>query len=154
MKRVVSVGLSACLFLSAGCRSGAERAGERRTQVEVGMTRDEVEERLGEPDGWQENVGGHEVWAYAYKPNVGTFVVWRTVDLAVITVVAATAVGILYLIAGLCRNGISGWPSSSSAPSTTPPSPTRDVRFQRFVFRIGFDRESGRVAFVSSPIPE
>ncbi|HEU4339666.1 MAG TPA: hypothetical protein VFS19_06320 [Planctomycetota bacterium] len=154
MKRMACAGLSTCLLLSsAGCQSGAERAGLHRQLVEVGMTRDEVEVRLGEPDGWEENVSGYEVWAYSYRPNAGTFIVWRTVDAVELTVKVALVLTLFVGLVALSRGGLTHYPdlSPSWGPQENPP---RGGAYQRFVFRIGFNPETGRVAYVSSPLPE
>ncbi len=150
--------LAACLLLAPiGCRTGAERAGDHRALVEVGMTQEQVENILGGPDGWQENVGGYEVWKYAYRPNFGHFLVWRTVDATEIVITVAIVVGVFWGLLSLLDGHWAGPPSLDSGPSRTStsfPSPSASGRFQRFTFTICFDRETGRVAFISSPLPE
>jgi len=150
MKRGVSLGLCGCLLLAPGCRTGEQRAGEYRNRIDVGMTRDEVEGTLGSPDGWQENVGGYEVWAYSYKPSFGHFLVWRTVDIAEFALLVGFAFGLFFITRGLFAHW-TGEPLPRIGPDVNVQSGSR---YQRFVFRIGFDLESGRVAFVSSPLPE
>ena len=150
MRRGVIFGLSGCLLLAhSGCQTGAQRAGDHLNLVQVGMTRDQVEDRLGGPDGWEKNVNGYEVWAYSYRPDAGTFIVWKTVDLVEICIGVALMFGLVWI-----SRGVFAALFRDSGPSV-PLSPSeKDDRFQRFVFRIGFHSETGRVAYVSSPLPE
>jgi len=117
----------------------------------MGMSQGQVEERLGQPDGWQENVGGYEVWTYAYRPSLGHFVVWRTVDTTIIVVEVALLLGLVLGLAWLLQGH---WPSFSDGQSAKESPSEPSGRYQRYTFRIGFDRETGRVAFISSPWPE
>ena len=152
MSKPAIVLLSICLLVApVGCRSGADRAMECRSVVEVGMSHDEVAGRLGEPDGWEENVGGFEVWIYAYRPSLGHFIVWRSLDAAILITEIAVTAGLVLAIAWLLRGNLpSGF---GRGDNEAPPSPASG-RYQRYSFRVGFDRETGRVAFVSNPWPE
>src|SRR5882762_7862946 len=131
VRRFGCVVLAACLLLApAGCRTGAQRAEDYRSRVEMGMSQGQVEERLGQPDGWQENVGGYEVWTYAYRPSLGHFVVWRTVDATVIVMEVAVVFGLVLGLAWLLQGNP---PSYSDGRSGTDLSSEPSGRYQRFI---------------------
>jgi outer membrane protein assembly factor BamE (lipoprotein component of BamABCDE complex) len=86
--------LSACAVAS-GCRSPESAARERRTSVELGMTKDQVRERIGSPSTVHAMpAGGMEGWHYAFQSGVGAAeVVFFVIVVAVLIVLVAAAAG-------------------------------------------------------------
>jgi hypothetical protein len=153
VRRAICTLLGASLLVSTtGCSTAKERADRDRELVKVGMTRDDVADLLGEPFAWKENQEGYEIWLYAYRPSVGHYLTWGTVDVAAVMVQTALLLGVIASLVWLTEGRLPQEGLDALEPLA--PEPADENRYQRFTFRIGFKRESGLVAFVTSSLPE
>jgi hypothetical protein len=133
--RPVALLVGACVMAAAaGCYSGADYAADHTLRLSAGMSMQEVQDRLGEPDlTIRGDPGTETVWVYRYEggPSVACVVI------AVIFVVAIIAV--LVLAKG---GGSSGGSFGGSGGGDDPP----------YQIKLLFDQE-GRLLEVSPPHP-
>jgi hypothetical protein len=133
-RRPVALVLGICILAaSSGCYSGADYAMENSLRLSAGMTMDEVQGRLGEPDLIVRGDPGTEtVWVYRYEDGASV-VCWIV---AFIFVVALIAV----LVFAKGGGGGGGW--GGGGGSDGPPSQ----------IKLLFDKE-GLLKDVSPPHP-
>jgi hypothetical protein len=135
--RSVSLLLSSCFLLSStGCITAERRANRHWNRVGVGMTREDVQKELGEPD-YLAVGAGQETWHYSYgsRPDPAKIATVTGQTLAIVTFFGAC----LLLMAWLSSQSQSG--GSLPAPDIDGPWPQGDgsTDSDTVHFRVVFD---------------
>ena len=146
IRALLAVLIGGLICGSSGCVTGERRANRFQNRVSEGMSRQEVEEALGEADSHR-TVKGREIWHYSYGPLP---------DPQKIAVVSLQTLGILTVLGAFMLLLAYGNHAGSSAPTPTvdPPWPSGDgSSSSRTVhFRIVFG-QTGRVVEISGIEP-
>jgi outer membrane protein assembly factor BamE (lipoprotein component of BamABCDE complex) len=145
MRKALLLSLIGSLLLSSsGCVTAERRANRQLNRIAVGMTRDEVEAELGDPDS-RAVVEGRETWHYSYgsRPDPEKIATLTGQTLALLTVIGIIFLPLMY--AGDRAGGI-----HPQAPALDGFGPRGDgsTDSETVHFRVVFDQR-GRVILVS-----
>jgi hypothetical protein len=142
IRALIAVLIGGLVCGSSGCVAGERRANRFQNRVSEGMTREEVEEALGEADSHR-TVKGREIWHYAYGPLP---------DPQKIAVASLQTLGILTVLGACLLQPAYGNHSGSNVPTPTVdrvwPSGDGSSSSRTVHFRVVFG-QTGRVVEIS-----